>query len=78
MSPETITEKPGDYRLGSIQSRIAARAILERIRVEQEKNAIIVMVEHIGHDGRDPLPPPRRILSPAGVTGIIHVAERSL
>lgn len=72
-----MTGRPGDYRLGSIHSRIAARAILERIRVEQEKNAIIVMVEHIGHDGSDPLPLPRRIVSAGGVTEIIHVAGRS-
>jgi hypothetical protein len=69
-----MTGRPGDYQLGSIQSRIAARAILERIRVEQEKNAIIVMIEHIGHDGSDPLPLPRRIVSAGRVTEIIHVA----
>jgi hypothetical protein len=69
-----MTGKPGDYQLGSIQSRIAARAILECTRVDQEKNAIIVKVEHIGHDGRDPLPPPRRTVSAGRATEIIHVA----
>jgi hypothetical protein len=69
-----MTRNPADHQLGSIQSRIAARAIWERIRVEQEKNAIIVTVEHIGHDGRAPLPLPRRIVSAGGVTEIIHVA----
>jgi len=69
-----MTGNPADYPLGSIQSRIAARAILERIRVGQEKNAIIVTIEHIGHDGKNPLPPPRRIVSKGGVMGIIHVA----
>jgi hypothetical protein len=72
-----MTRGPSDYQLGSIQSRIAARAILERIRLDQEKNAIIVTVEHVGHDGGDPLPPHRRIVSAEGVTEIIHVASNS-
>jgi hypothetical protein len=68
-----MTGEPGDYQLGSIQSRIAARAILERIRADQVKNAIIVTVEHVGHNGRDPLPPPRTIVSAGGITEILHV-----
>ena len=72
-----MTGRPSDYQLGSIQSRIAARAILGRIRADQERNAIIVIVEHIGHDGRDALPPRRRIESAEGVTEIIHVAGSS-
>jgi hypothetical protein len=69
-----MSGKPGDFELGSIQSRIAARVILERIRVDQEKNAIIVRVAHVGHDSRDPSPGPTRIVSVGGVTEIIHVA----
>jgi hypothetical protein len=69
-----MTRNPADYQLGSIQSRIAARAVLGRIRAEQEKNAIIVTVEHIGHDGRVSLPSSRRIVSARRVTEIIHVA----
>jgi hypothetical protein len=72
-----VTRRPSDHQLGSIQSRIAARAILERIRFDQEMNATIVTVEHIGHAVGDPLPPPRRIVSAEGVTEIIHVAGSS-
>jgi hypothetical protein len=66
--------KPGNYVLGSIESRIAARAMSKRIRADQEKNVILITIEHIGHDGKDPLPPPRRIEWEGGVTRIIHVA----
>jgi hypothetical protein len=38
---ETMTGKPGNYALGSIESRAAARAMLEHIRSNREKNAII-------------------------------------
>jgi len=69
-----MTGNPADYQIGSIQSRIAARAIIERIQLERERNAIIVTIEHIGRNDRDPLPPPRRVVSKGGITEIIHVA----
>lgn len=69
-----MIDKPGNYALGSIESRIAARAMSERIRADQEKNVILVTIEHIGHDGKDPLPQPRRIPWGDGFTEIIHVA----
>jgi|HubBroStandDraft_4_1064222.scaffolds.fasta_scaffold487713_2 hypothetical protein len=72
-----MTGKPGNYALGSIESRTAARAMLERIRSDREENAIIVRIEHIGHDQKDSLPPPRRIVWEHGVTEIVHVAGSS-
>ena len=72
-----MTGKLGDYALGSIESRAAARAVLERMRSDRENNAIIVRIEHIGHDGKNSLPPPRRIVREDGVTEIVHVAGGS-
>lgn len=71
-----MIDKPGNYALGSIESRIAARAMSERIRADQEKNVILVTIEHIGH-GKDPLPQPRRIPWGNGFTEIIYVAGSS-
>jgi hypothetical protein len=69
-----MINKPGNYQLGSIESRTAARAMLERIQTSQKKNAIVVRIEHIGHDGKDSLPLSRRIPWGGGVTEIIHVS----
>jgi hypothetical protein len=72
-----MIEKPDSYMLGSLESRTAARTMLERIRTNQKKNAILVRIEHIGHDGKEPLPPAQRIQGNNGVTEIIHVAGGS-
>jgi hypothetical protein len=74
---DCVIEKLGSYALGSLESRTAARTMLERIRTEKEKNVILVRIEHIGHDGKVPLPAVQRILGESGVTEIIHVAGRS-
>jgi hypothetical protein len=73
-----MIDRPGNYRLGSIESRTAARAMLERIQTSQQKNAIVVRIEHIGHDGKEPLPLSQRIPWGGGITEIIHVAVSSL
>jgi len=73
-----VINKPGNYQLGSIESRTAARTLLERIRTSQEKNVIAVRIEHIGHDGKEPLPLSQRIPWGGGVTEIIHVPGGSL
>ena len=72
-----MIEKPGVYALGSLESRIAARTVLERTRTEQRETIILVRVEHIGHDAKEPLPPSQRIPGKSGVTEIIHVAGGS-
>lgn len=43
--------KPGDYAPGSLESRAAARALLERLQTEREENVILVRIEHIGDEG---------------------------
>ncbi len=40
--------RPGDYALGSIESRIAARMMWERLEVERTKNLTRVKVEFVG------------------------------
>jgi hypothetical protein len=45
---KAMMDKPSKYPLRSLQSRTAARAMLERLKVEEEKNAIAVTVEFIG------------------------------
>jgi hypothetical protein len=52
-----MIEKPASYALESLESRTAARTILERMRADQKKTIILVRIEHIGHDGKNPLPP---------------------
>lgn len=65
------TPKPGDFPLGSIESRAAARA-LGACRTETE--VFRVRIVHIGHNGKDPLPLPQFIKWDGGATEIIHVA----
>ena len=72
-----MINKPGNYQLGSIESRTAARAMLECIQTRQKKNAIVVRIEHIGHDGKEPLPLAQRIPWGGGMTEIIHVSGSS-
>lgn len=69
-----MIEKPGAYPMGSLESRSAARTILERMRTDQRKTIILVRIEHIGYNGKEPLPPSQRISGKGGVTEIIHVA----
>jgi hypothetical protein len=42
------TPKPGDFELGSLQSRSAARALLEHETADDEQNRLRVFVEMIG------------------------------
>jgi hypothetical protein len=42
------TNKPGDYALGSLESRVAARATLERIEAERKKDLRLVKIEFRG------------------------------
>jgi hypothetical protein len=69
-----VIEKPGAYPIGSLESRTAVRTILERMRTDQKMTIILVRIEHIGHDGKNPLPPSQRIPGKSGVTEIVHVA----
>jgi hypothetical protein len=73
-----MIDRPGNYQLGSIESRTAARAMLDRIQTRQKNNVVVVRIEHIGHDGKEPLPLSQRIPWGGGVTEIIHVAGGSL
>jgi hypothetical protein len=45
-----MTGKPGNYELRSLESRIAARTMLERIRADRKKDVIHVIIECIGHE----------------------------
>jgi hypothetical protein len=45
-----MIDKPGEYALGSLKSRIAASAMLEPIRADRKKNLILVKIECIGHE----------------------------
>jgi hypothetical protein len=42
------TNKPGDYTLGSLASRVAARAMLERIEADRKKNLDLLKIEFTG------------------------------
>jgi hypothetical protein len=45
-----MTGKSGDYALGSLESRTAARAMLGRIQTDRKKNFINVIIECIGNE----------------------------
>jgi hypothetical protein len=66
--------KPSDFQLGSLASRAAARAQLERVKQGPEE-VISIRVVYIGYDGKEPLPSPQRIPWKGGVTEIVHVAD---
>ena len=67
------TPRPGDFPIGSIESRAAARARLEHTK-DNPGEVDHVQIVHIGHDGKMPLPLPKRIEWPGGMTKIEHVA----
>ena len=64
--------KPGDFPIGSSESRAAARVQIERSK--QPREVIRVRVIHIGHDGKEPLLPPQKFPWKGGVTEIVHTA----
>jgi hypothetical protein len=64
---------PADYPLGSMASRAAARAMLERR--ERRKERIRVSVVLVGHREGDPLPEDWRVQSERGVTEIVHKGD---
>jgi hypothetical protein len=48
--------KPGDHALGSIESRIAARMMWERLEEERKKNLTLIKIEFLGcRDGHQTL-----------------------
>ena len=66
---------PADFPLGSMESRAAARARLEK-RMEP---VVRVTIVHIGHDGSTPLPPPTRCnWGDDGFAEFIHVGSKDL
>ena len=50
------TPKPGDFEVGSVRSRAAARALLERETTDDERNRLRVFVETIGTPAIVPAP----------------------
>jgi hypothetical protein len=67
--------KPADFRLGSIESRAAARRQLDWAESEI---VLRVRIVHIGRDGTTPLPASRRIVWQGGASQIVHVAGTKL
>ncbi len=65
--------KPGDFPLGSPESRAVVRAQLERARREPRQE-LRVQIIHIGLDDKEPLPQSQTIPWQGGVTEITHVA----
>jgi hypothetical protein len=51
LSATNAGPKPGDYPLGSTESRVAARALADRLTASGE--VLRVIVEHIGSPERD-------------------------
>ena len=46
MNPQP--NKPGDYALGSFESRIAARVMSERMKADRKKGLTLVKIEFTG------------------------------
>jgi hypothetical protein len=51
MNPQK--NKPGDYPVGSLESRVAARATLDRIEAERKKDLRLVRIEFRGCGDED-------------------------
>jgi hypothetical protein len=51
LSATNASPKPGDYPLGSTESRAAARALADHLTASEE--VLRVVVKHIGHPERD-------------------------
>ncbi len=62
-------QRPSDFRLGSTESRAAARAMAER----RIKTYIRVKIIHIGERGSDILGVPYRIQSEDCIIEFVHV-----
>jgi hypothetical protein len=62
-------QRPSDFRLGTTESRAAARAMAER----RIKTFIRVKIIHIGERGSDSLPLPYRIQSEDCNIEFVHV-----
>jgi hypothetical protein len=62
--------RPPDFRVGSPESRAAARARAAR----RIRSFIQVRIIYVGLRGSEGLPPPERIESEDSVTEIVHVA----
>jgi hypothetical protein len=70
--PATDSEaRPGDFPLGSIESRAAARAKLEHIK-DNPGEVLHLIIHHVGEAKNTPMPPTERIEWPGGVTIIEH------
>jgi hypothetical protein len=67
--------KPSDFAVGSVESRVAARARLSRAEPEE---VLRVRVIHIGYDEETPLPLLRLLKWNGGLTEITHVAGGKL
>ena len=63
--------KPGDFPIGSLESRVAARACSKRLN-EIPVRVIRANIVYIGCNGTGPFPPPSRIEWEGGVTKIVH------
>jgi hypothetical protein len=67
---------PGDFPIGSLESRAVVRAQLER--AEREPGQVLrIQIIHVGLDDKEPLPQPQTIPWRGGVTEIVHVAGSS-
>jgi len=65
---------PADYAIGSLESRASARTLLER-NARESRIVFRIKIVHIGHNGRDPLPPTRQVKWPDGIAEFIHVSD---
>ncbi len=68
--------KPGYFPLGSVESRVMARAQLECAEREP-KQVLRIRVIHVGLDSKEPLPQRQKLSWQGGVTEITHVAGSS-
>src|SRR5208283_5863104 len=70
--PMEMTIRPADFPLGSVESRAAVRAMIER---EEDSTPVlrVVLVHHPPHDCRG-----RFCISGQGAPAVCHVADKEL
>jgi hypothetical protein len=61
--------RPGEFPLGSVESRAAARVLAKEVPLD----VLRVTIVHIGKRDAEGLPLPAKVNWPGGITEIVHI-----
>lgn len=63
---------PGDFPVGSLESRAAARSMLERTESNASRIVMRIEIVHIGTGADEPLPATQLVPFDGGMAEIVH------